>query len=73
MPSSNSARIAGARPRRSRQAVQATAPLVVVPRIHLVDQARRLALESDVELQHGHIARAEHLARQAAALRGWGA
>ncbi len=45
-----------------------TAPLTLP-----MDQARRLDLEADAELQHGHIARAEHLARQAAALRGWGA
>ena len=35
----------------------------------LIDQARWLDLEAGAELQHGHHARAERLARQAAELR----
>jgi len=36
----------------------------------LIDQAHWLDLETGAELQHGHHARAEHLARRAAELRG---
>ncbi len=36
----------------------------------LIDQARWLDLEAGAELQHGHHARAEHLARRAAEMRG---
>jgi len=36
----------------------------------LIDQARWLDLEADVETQHGHHSRADRLSRRAAELRG---
>ena len=52
-------------------------PACVSPAISLpllsMDQARRLLLESDAEMQAGHHAAAERLAHRAAEMRGWGA
>jgi len=49
----------------------ADAAVISISRLPLlIDQARWLDLEAGAELQHGHHARAEHLARRAAELRG---
>ena len=47
-------------------------PAISLPLLSM-DQARRLLLESDAEMQAGHHAAAERLAHRAAELRGWGA
>lgn len=48
----------------------ADAAVISISRLPLlIDQARWLDLEAGAELQHGHHARAERLARQAAELR----
>ena len=50
--------------------VASTSSMPAARRQMLIDQARWLDLEADVETQHGHHSRADLLSRRAADLRG---